>query len=76
MNENVKCFYGNLDGIKQGLVVARSQKQGAAIAGCSLHQFRNYWSDGSFLKDWNPKPYTLYVRPYNHNDSLWHEAKP
>ena len=62
--ENVKCFHGNLDGLRQGLVVARSQKQVAEIAKIPLHSFRDYWSSGSFPKEWNPKPYVLYSRRY------------
>lgn len=75
MSEIVKCFHGNLDGIREGLVVARSQKQAAEIVGCSLHAFRDYWSSGKWPTDWNPKPYTLYTRLYKDQGTPFTEGR-
>lgn len=57
-----KYFYGNLDGMRQGFVKATTQKKAAEIAGVSMYQFRNYWSEGSPRKNFEPEADTLYVR--------------
>lgn len=63
MTELVKCYWGNVGGLRRGVVIARSQKQAAEIAGCSLYEFRLYWSAAKFEP--GLKPYTLYTRPYD-----------
>lgn len=75
MSELVKCFYGNLDGKRQGMVIASSQKQAAEIAGVSLHYFKGWWSQGLFPenKDVTYKPYVLYSKP-NHSSGVWVEG--
>ena len=70
----VKCFVGNYDGSRKGLVVAPNQKEAARIAGVSLYDFRQYWGAAS---QWpirnNPKPFTLYLKPYDADNSQWTE---
>ena len=41
--EYVKCFTGNLDGVRTGLVVAKSKKEAAKVAGASLRDFNDHW---------------------------------
>lgn len=62
---SLKCFVGNLDGQRQGLIVASSQSKAAAIAGCSIASFRDYWSASSKWPDQEIKHATLYSRPFN-----------
>ncbi len=63
----LKCWIGNLDGLRQGIVVAASQKEAAKIVGTSMRDFAAYWSE----REPNPAAYfsivktrTLYTRPY------------
>ena len=63
--EMVKCWIGNLDGKRQGLIVARNQKEAAKVIGTSLHDFRNFWTEQR--TPWPvdaPKIRTLYTRSY------------
>jgi hypothetical protein len=63
--EYVKCYTGNLDGTREGLVVASNQKEAAKVAGTTLYDFRNYW--GSETHPWpiaSPKLRTLYTRKF------------
>jgi len=64
----VKCYVGNLDGTREGLIVASSQKEAATIAKTTLYDFRNYWH--ATVNPWpikSPKPRTLYTRMFNSN---------
>lgn len=63
--EKVKCWIGNLDGHRQGLIVAHNQKEAAKIARTSIGSFRDYWSlqTGKWPVT-APKLLTLYTRPY------------
>lgn len=38
-----KMWIGNLDGTRQGLVVARSKELARKIVGASRNDFENYW---------------------------------
>jgi len=63
--EKVKCWVGNLDGKRQGLIVAHNQKEAANLAGTSIGSFRDHWS--LQVGKWpltTPKILTLYTRPY------------
>lgn len=60
-----KCFIGNLDGRREGLVVARSARQAAEIVGTSVKDFADYWHPSP---DWPMQtiyPYELYTRPFD-----------
>ena len=59
----LKCFTGNLDGMRRGLVITRSKKRAAKIAGTSLYDFNNHWTVRQDLPDLESE--TLYVRPYD-----------
>jgi len=60
--KKMKYFYGNLDGLRRGLIYTTSQKRVAEIAGTSLYDVRRYWSDGQKPNNLDPKPHTLYTR--------------
>lgn len=63
--EYVKCYTGNLDGRREGLVVASNQKEAAKIVQTSLNDFRNYWAaKGHPWPITAPKLRTLYTRKY------------
>ena len=65
----VKCYTGNYDGKRRGLIIANSQKKAAEIAKCSLHGFRQYWGfEQRWPKDFNPEPYVLYTKRYDSKD--------
>lgn len=62
--KKLKCYQGNYDGSRKGLVFAHNQREAATAAMTSVYQFRNFWSevnppDGKF------EPLTLYTRPYD-----------
>lgn len=63
MSEYVKCYAGNLDGQREGLIVTTSKKRAAEIARTSLHSFNQYWSQQPF-PDQQITPHTLYTRPF------------
>lgn len=72
--EYVKCYTGNLDGTREGLVVASNQKEAAKVAGTSLYDFRNYW--GAETHPWpiaSPKLRTLYTRKFG-GGGEWEEG--
>ena len=73
-SDTVKCFQGNLDGSRGGLVVAANQKTAAAIAGASLSDFRQFWSSHAPWPALDLKINTLYTRPIN-SEGEWAEGK-
>lgn len=74
MSEFVKCWMGNLDGKREGLVIANSQKKAAQIIGTSMCDFQRYWT--LHLGIWpQVEPYKLYVRDYGRSEQPWRERK-
>lgn len=71
-----KCYQGNYDGLRKGFVVANSQKAAAEVVGCSLYDFRNFWTQTNWpdSRKFNPKPLTLYTRKYDFK-SEWVEGR-
>jgi len=65
MNQFVKCYVGNLDGSRAGLVVAENKRVAAKVAETSLNDFRNYWNAASPWPISTPKLHTLYTKPYD-----------
>ena len=64
----LKCYQGNLDGLRRGLIIAATQKVAAEIAGCSLNGFRDYWNlDGNWPEQ-ELKTKILYTKPYDSRD--------
>jgi hypothetical protein len=61
----LKCFEGNYDGLRQGLVIASSQKQAAAAAGTSLSGFRDFWHQAGTWPAQDLKPNVLYTKPFD-----------
>ena len=62
MKDHLKCYYGNYDGIRNGLVIANNQKVAAEIASCSVYHFRNYWQSITWPENFTPEPFVLYTR--------------
>lgn len=62
MSKQLKCYIGNLDGLRQGLVLADNQKQAAEVAGTTLYGFRQFWGEGLPPKGIKFEPVTLYTR--------------
>ena len=71
----VKCYVGNYDGKNEGMVVANNQKEAAKIARTSLYDFRQYWHTATHWPFRNPKPFTLYLKPYDSKTGDWTERK-
>ena len=69
----MKCFQGNFDWIRLGLVIASSQKDAAKEAGISLYEFRNYWTDDASRPKQELKPGTLYTKTL-YGDEEWFEG--
>ena len=62
----MKCFQGNYDGMRVGLIIAANQKEAAAAGvGCSLYSFREFWSSTGAKPEQELKPNTLYTKPYD-----------
>lgn len=71
----MKVYIGNLDGTRQGLVVAPSKKRACELTHQSLHHFNQYWSDASSrLSSSDFKPETLYTRLYSAGPA-WTEGR-
>jgi hypothetical protein len=73
-SEKVKCYIGNLDGDRLGLVVAANQREAARIASTGLVDFRRHWN--ARLSPWPiqaPKLRTLYTRWYDGGE--WVEGR-
>ncbi len=62
-SKTLKCFQGNLDGQREGLVIASSQQQAASIANTSIHELRTYWVTDGDWPDQEIKVNCLYTRP-------------
>jgi len=72
-----KCFIGNYDGRRQGLIIAKSQKEAAEIIGRSVRDLRLYWRSRPLLACpiENPKRGVLYTKPYDCRDTEWTEGR-
>ena len=66
MARKLKCWIGNYDGIRQGLVVAASQKEAAKIAGTSTRDFAAYWveQESTAISYFGVRERALYTRKY------------
>ncbi len=59
----LKCFQGNLDGQREALVIASSQKSAANVANTSVHDLRTYWTTDGDWPAQDMKPNCLYTKP-------------
>lgn len=59
----LKCFMGNHDGRRRGVILATSQVAAAKALGQGVASFRNFWHDIEECPVPNAKPLTLYTRP-------------
>ena len=64
IKRRLKCWEGNYDGLRRGLVISTSQKKAAKVIGCGVKQLADYYTclfeiPTGFLED------TLYTRPYD-----------
>lgn len=65
----LKCWEGNYNGNVQGLVAAYSLRAAAEIAGTTVYDFTQYWGRRE-LPTWPDfKPFTLYIKRFDSNDS-------
>ena len=73
-----KTFQGNLDGRRQGLIIAKSKKDAVAIIGFSLCDFNKYWNEVINIDQSKFKRNTLYTKPFGGLDSYnreWQEGR-
>ncbi len=65
----MKCYIGNYDGIREGLVIAKNQKDAARISNRSVYDFREHWQEIDALIDGGRiKEETLYTKPFHSKD--------
>lgn len=74
----VKCWCGNYDGIREGLVLAVNQREAAAAAHTTVYSFRQYWSRRDvwpleIIGRGFQKPNTLYTRLFD-SRAPWSEG--
>ena len=69
----MKCYVGNYDGQRNGMVYATSKVEAAAVAQCSVYSFNQYWSIHTAWPIAHPKALTLYTRK-NDYKSVWQEG--
>ena len=60
----MKCWIGNFDGSRQGLVIANNQRVAAKVCGTSMRDFCHFWGQQVAWPRQTLKPLTLYTRPY------------
>lgn len=75
--KQLKCYQGNMDGLRQGLIVTSSQAKAATIAGCSVSHFRDFWNMRRELPSGTTqelKPDTLYSKPFDSKGD-WSEGR-
>jgi hypothetical protein len=70
----VKCYRGNYDGVREGLVIANNQKEAAKVVGCSLYEFRKYWCHVDWPERFNLKLFTLYTKKMLANEE-WYKGR-
>lgn len=72
----VKCYIGNYDGQRNGMIFATSKREAAKIAGCSVYHFERHWGTHTPWPLPNPKAMTLYTRKSDgfKIDSWWYEG--
>lgn len=66
-------WVGNLDGRRQGLIVASSKAEAVRILGNSLKDFNDYWVERPLETTFEPR--ALYVRSYT-RPGPWHKQEP
>ena len=63
MKPKLKMWTGNLDGRRQGLVIAPSKQRARAVVGCGLIDFNRYWREQAI--DEALASEVLYTRPFD-----------
>jgi hypothetical protein len=58
----LKMWIGNLDGSRQGLVIAATKKRAVEVVGTGRTDFDAYWHERSV--DPSLEPEVLYTRPF------------
>ena len=72
MTTKLRCYIGNLDGDREGLVIAPNQRLAAKIAGVSLYDFRNHWIEYTHHRTSEvTEELTLYTRWMYPLNSRW-----
>lgn len=67
--EMVKCWVGNLDGTREGLVIASSKAKATKVIGTSMNDFNSYWHQATrWPSQSGLEPYVLYARPFGSRD--------
>lgn len=63
----LKCYIGNIDGLREGLVLAYNKKDAATIAKLTIYHFSMYWTTLDTEKYKELIPMTLYTRFFDTN---------
>lgn len=71
--KRLRCYVGNYDGMRDGLIYAHNAVEASHVIHCSLYQFRQYWRVHTLYQISNPKPLVLYTRKNDYR-SEWHEG--
>lgn len=67
----LKMWIGNLDGRRQGLVIAASKTRARQILGVGVTEFDGYWSERPVDTQFDPE--VLYTRRFN--TEVWHRGR-
>lgn len=69
--KKLKMWVGNLDGRREGLVIAPTKKRAREIIGAhtSATDFNSYWRE--WPVDLRFQPEVLYTRPFNAHTESW-----
>lgn len=69
----VKCYVGNYDGRRAGMIYATSKREAAKVAGCSVYHFERQWGTGHAPLTATMKAGALYTRKNDYR-SDWQEG--
>lgn len=69
-----KMWIGNLDGARQGLVIAPSKERARKIVGTSRKDFENYWALQAGIEQ-GLACEVLHTRPIDHKGAPWQQGR-
>jgi hypothetical protein len=70
----MKMWIGNLDGDRQGLVIASSKERARKIVGTSRNDFENYWALQANVGQGLAFE-VVYTRPLRHRNAPWQQGR-
>lgn len=74
----MKIWVGNVDGRREGLVIAATKKRAREVAGRSVGEFNSYWHEAgpAYTEGATSlEPEILYTRPFDARGAAWQKGR-